>query len=411
MKTIVLGCGLVGRPMAVDLATEPGFEITVVDRNRAALEALARDHSDIATAERDLADPREVAAVIADHDLVINAVPGFMGFQTLEAIIDAGKDVVDIAFYPESPFDLDELARDRGVTAIVDCGVSPGLSNLLIGHVHKLLDRTESILIYVGGLPEIRHWPFEYRAVFSPMDVIAEYTRPARFVEHGRLVTHPALSDPELIDFPGVGTLEAFNTDGLRTLADTIDAPNMKEKTLRYPGHIEKMVFLREAGFFGEEPVEVGGRPIRPVDLTAELLFPQWQLEDGEVDITVLRIIIEGEEGGAIRRFVFNLIDRGDPASNTHSMARTTGYTATMAARLVANGLYDRKGISPPELLGRCDECVEFVIQGLAERGIVIDESDTAGGGAGPTIGGRAFVAPTPQKDVACRRNAGRHEI
>ena len=375
MKMIVLGCGLVGRPMAVDLARETGFEITIVDKDRGALEALANEHKNIETVHANLGNPDNIGALIADHDLVLNAVPGFMGFQTLRAIIEAGKNVVDIAFYPDNPFDLDALAKERGVTAVVDCGVSPGMSNLLIGHVHKRLDRTDSILIYVGGLPEIRHWPFEYRAVFSPMDVIAEYTRPARYVENGRLVIRPALSDPELIDFPGVGTLEAFNTDGLRTLADTIDAPNMKEKTLRYPGHIEKMVFLREAGFFSEDPVEVDGRPVRPVDLTAELLFPQWQMEDGEVDITVLRIIIEGEHDGAARRFEYNLTDRADHESKTHSMARTTGYTATMAARMLAQGLYDRKGISPPELVGRCDECVEFMLEGLAERGLKIEES------------------------------------
>jgi len=370
---IVLGCGLVGGPMAADLAKDPGFEITIVDRNQDALRALAGEHSNIETVHRDLGNPQDIGAVIADHDIVINAVPGFMGYQTLEAIIEAGKNVVDIAFYPENPFDLDALARDRGVTAVVDCGVSPGLSNLLIGHLHERLDRTDSVLIYVGGLPVIRHWPFEYRAVFSPMDVIAEYTRPARFVENGRLVTRPALSDPELIDFPGVGTLEAFNTDGLRTLAETIDAPNMKEKTLRYPGHIEKMVFLREAGFFNEEPVVVDGRQIRPVDLTAELMFPQWQMDDGEVDITVLRIMVEGEVRGQAKRYVYNLLDRYDASSNTHSMARTTGYTATMAARLLATGLYDRKGITPAEFLGRHQECVDFMLKGLADRGIIIE--------------------------------------
>lgn len=374
MKIIVLGCGLVGRPMAVDLARDTGFEITIVDKNREALDDLAREHSNIETVQADLGSPERIGELIADHDLVLNAVPGFMGFETLRAIIDAGKNVVDIAFYPDNPFDLDALAKERGVTAIVDCGVSPGLSNLLIGHVNKLLDRTDSILIYVGGLPEIRHWPFEYRAVFSPMDVIAEYTRPARFVENGRLVTRSALSDPELIDFPGVGTLEAFNTDGLRTLAVTIDAPNMKEKTLRYPGHIEKMVFLREAGFFSEDPVEVDGRPVRPVDVTAELLFPQWRMEDGETDITVLRIIIEGEQSGETQRIVYNMTDRADHDSNTHSMARTTGYTATAAARMLARGLYDTAGVSPPEFVGRCDECVEFMLENLETRGLRIEE-------------------------------------
>ncbi|MCP4901116.1 MAG: saccharopine dehydrogenase, partial [bacterium] len=322
------------------------------------------------TVHRDLRNPQDVAAVIADHDLVLNAVPGFMGFETLQAIIEAGKNVVDIAFYSQNPFDLDALAKARGVTAIVDCGVAPGMSNLLIGHIDEQLDRTDSILIYVGGLPEIRRWPFEYRAVFSPTDVIAEYVRPARYVENGKLVIREALSDAELIDFPGIGTLEAFNTDGLRTLADTINAPNMKEKTLRYQGHIEKMAVLRGAGFFDEDPVEINGHSIRPIDFTAKMLFPQWQMEEGEVDITVLQIVVEGQKNGTSQRYVYNLLDKYDAASNTHSMARTTGYTATVATRMLAEGLYDQKGISPPEFVGRHQKCVDFMLKGLAERGL-----------------------------------------
>jgi len=380
MEMIVLGCGLVGGPMAIDLAKEETFEITIVDKNRETLDALASEHTNITTVQRDLGNPQEVSALVADYDLVINAVPGFMGFQTLQAIIEAGKNVVDIAFYSENPFALDALAREKGVIAIVDCGVAPGMSNLLIGHVHEQLDRTDSILIYVGGLPETRRWPFDYRAVFSPIDVIAEYTRPARYVENGNLVIRPALSDPELIDFPGIGTLEAFNTDGLRTLAETIDAPNMKEKTLRYHGHIEKMAVLRAAGFFDEDAIEIDGHSIRPVDFTAKLMFPQWQMEEGEVDITVLQITIEGEKNGTPQRYVYNLLDKYDAPSKTHSMARTTGYTATVAARMLAKGLYDQKGISPPEFVGRHQECVDFMLEGLAERGLVFetDEMRTA---------------------------------
>jgi lysine 6-dehydrogenase len=376
MKMIVLGCGLVGGPMAADLAKEANFEVTIVDKNQEVLNAFAAQHNNINTVQKDLGNPQEIGALIADHDLVINAVPGFMGFQTLQAIIEAGKNVVDIAFYSENPFDLDALAKEKGVTAVVDCGVAPGMSNLLIGHVHEQLDRTDSILIYVGGLPETRRWPFDYRAVFSPIDVIAEYTRPARYVENGNLVIRPALSDPELIDFPGIGTLEAFNTDGLRTLADTIDAPNMKEKTLRYHGHIEKMAVLRAAGFFDENPIEIDGHSIRPVDFTAKLLFPQWQMEEGEVDITVLQIIIEGEKNGTLQRYVYNLLDKFDAPSKTHSMARTTGYTATVAARMLAKGLYDQKGISPPEFVGRHQECVDFMLEGLAQRGLVFETDE-----------------------------------
>lgn len=376
MKIVVLGAGLVGGPMAIDLAADRTFDVTAVDVSPDALCKLKNRHPEISVIEADLSDPAAVTSVVENADLVLSAVPGHMGFQTLEAIIGAGKNVVDIAFFPENPFDLDALAKEKGVTAVVDCGVAPGMSNLLIGHVHEQLDRTDSVLIYVGGLPETRRWPFEYRAVFSPIDVIAEYTRPARYVENGKLVIRSALSDPELIDFPGVGTLEAFNTDGLRTLAETIDAPNMKEKTLRYHGHIEKMALLRAAGFFGEDAVEINGHAIRPVDFTAKLLFPQWQMEEGEVDITVLQIIVEGEKKGAFRRYVYNLLDRYDAPSKTHSMARTTGYTCTVAARMLALGLYDEVGISPPEFLGRHRECVEFMLEGLAERGIVFEADE-----------------------------------
>lgn len=238
MKVAVLGAGLVGAPMAVDLAKDENFEVTVADRDGKPLEKLEAMGLGIATEQADLSDEIALKALIADQDLVLSAVPGFMGYRTLQTVIEAGKDVVDIAFFPEDPFELDALAKKKGVTAIVDCGVAPGMSNLLTGHVARLLDRTDKVLIYVGGLPELRKWPYEYRAVFSPIDVIEEYTRPARYVENGKPVVREALSDPELLDFPGIGTLEAFNSDGLRTLADTIDAPDMKEKTLRYQGHI-----------------------------------------------------------------------------------------------------------------------------------------------------------------------------
>jgi saccharopine dehydrogenase-like NADP-dependent oxidoreductase len=179
------------------------------------------------------------------------------------------------------------------------------------------------------------------------------------------------LSDPELLEFPGIGTLEAFNTDGLRTLADTIDAPNMKEKNLRYQGHIEKMAVLRAAGFFDEKEIVVKGVNVRPIDVTAALMFPQWKMEEGEVDITVMQVIVEGEHGGSRQRWAYDLLDRYDPVTRTHSMARTTGYTATVAARMLAARLYDQPGIAPPEFVGRNEECVEFMLQGLAERGVV----------------------------------------
>ena len=374
MKVIVLGAGLVGVPMAVDLARDSEFEVSIADVSSRALSRCDRQPA-IKTIQSDLSGPGEVKSLVDGFDMVVSAVPGFMGFQTLKSILEAGKDVVDIAFCPEDPFELDGLAKEKGVTAIVDCGVAPGMSNVLVGHADALLDRTDQIAIYVGGLPEVREWPYEYKAPFSPIDVIEEYVRPARMVENGRLVVRPALSEPELIDVPGVGTLEAFNTDGLRTLVTTMNVPNMKEKTMRYPGHIEKMRLLRETGFFSQEEIEVRGARIRPIDLTSRLLFAKWEYAPGERDVTAMQITVEGVRSEQRLRYRYDLVDRYDAASGTSSMARATGYAATMTVRLVANGMYSRKGLSAPEHVGRHPGCVEFLLKGLGDRGLIYRET------------------------------------
>ena len=374
MNVLVLGSGLVGRPMALDLANDESFNVTVADISKKNLDRIPSDLP-IKKIEKDISNPDQLKLLLKDFDIVLNAVPGFMGFKTLKEIIKAKKNVVDIAFFPENPFELDELAKQNNVTAVVDCGVAPGMSNILCGYVDTILDRTEIILIYVGGLPLVREYPYEYKAGFSPIDVIEEYTRPARYIENGALVIRPALSDPEFINFDEVGTLEAFNSDGLRTLADTLTAPNMKEKTLRYPGHIEKMRVLRESGFFSEKEVDVYGIKIKPIDFTSKLLFPIWELKEGDEEFTVMKIIVEGEKDNKKIRYTYNLLDRHDKKTNIHSMARTTGYTATTVLRLLAKGMFDRKGICPPEYIGQNSDCVDFVLNGLKERRVIYHQT------------------------------------
>ena len=369
MKVIVLGAGLVGAPMALDLAKGSEFEVTVADISHNNLQKFKGEN--IAALEVDLDNEKSLLGVINDQDLVLNAVPGFMGYRTMERIICAGKNVVDISFFPEDALELDGLAKKNGVTAIVDCGVAPGMSNILPGYVDSILDQTDSILIYVGGLPKVRELPYEYKAVFSPIDVIEEYTRPARYIEKGELITKPALSEPELLQFDRVGTLESFNSDGIRSLAKTMShVPNIKEKTLRYPGHIRIMEIMREAGFFSSDIVDVKGVEVRPIDLTAKLLFPQWELKPGEVDYTIMRIEIEGVQDGGNVRYTYSLFDEYCPETKVHSMARTTGYTATMAIRMLAEGLYNEKGIIVPEFIGKNHDCVKFILDGLADRGV-----------------------------------------
>jgi lysine 6-dehydrogenase len=365
-KIIVLGAGLVGKAIAIDLSKK--FEVTSVDINEEALNAL-QVHG-VKTQKIDFSDHTQLSELLSGFDLVVGAVPGFMGYRTVETVIKARKNMVDISFFPEDPFGLDELAKKHNVTVVTDCGVAPGMGNIILGYHHKRMTITNYECL-VGGLPVVREWPYEYKAVFSPIDVIEEYIRPARYVQNSAVVIKDALSDPELIHFEGVGTLESWNSDGLRSLIKTMpDIPNMIEKTLRYPGCIEYLRVLRETGFFSYEEIDLKGVKVRPIDVTAKLLFPKWKLKPGEEEFTVMRIRISGNEKGADKHYEYNLLDKTDRQSGTLSMARTTGYTCTAAVHLVADNKFNRKGICPPEFLGEDDEHFKFVNEYLEDRGV-----------------------------------------
>jgi len=232
-RIVVLGCGRVGAVLAEDLAREEAFQVTVVDRDPAALAALEQ-RARVATEVADLADAASVRRLIRPADLVVGAVPGFLGYQTLELVLEQGKQYADIAFMPEDYRPLQALARERGATAVVDCGVAPGISNVLLGKCAAEFDTFEQARILVGGLPRLRTWPYQYKAPFSPIDVIEEYTRPARYVHDGEPVTVEAMEGLNLKEFPRVGVLETFITDGLRSLIKNVKAKNMEERTMRW---------------------------------------------------------------------------------------------------------------------------------------------------------------------------------
>lgn len=365
---MVLGGGRVGGAIVRDLTAVEDFSVTIADVDPVAVDRLMEDGADGMCL--DLSKPANVERAIKDADLVVGAVPGFMGYRTVERVLEAQKPIVDISFFPEDAFELDALARDAGVPCLVDCGIAPGLSNLVLGHMEAALDETISFRCFVGGLPVERNWPWEYKAPFSPADVLEEYTRPARFRRDGREVVVPALSDVELVHLPGLGTLEAFATDGLRSLLRTCSTPDMVEKTMRYPGHAELMRTLRDSGFFSRREVQAASGRVRPLDVTSALLFDQWQFEDGEPDLTVMRLEIEGRKNGGRVRHVYNLLDYYDPDTETSSMARTTGYMCTAMAHVVARGLWTEPGMAPPEVVGRTEECFEAVLRHLEERGV-----------------------------------------
>ena len=358
MRAVVLGGGLIGGVVADELSRD--LEVTVADAD----ESKAGKFRDLSFLCADLSREENIREAVKGADVVVNALPGFMGFRALRAVIRAGIDVVDLSFMPEDPLVLDEEARAAGVTAVVDMGVAPGMSNLIVGHFSAVMKELDDVAILVGGLPVVRQWPFEYGIVFSASDTIDEYVRPSRLIEHGSVVEKPALSDLELVDFEGIGTLEAFNTDGLRTLLHTVKARAMREKTMRYPGHAEKMMMLRSAGFFDSNEIDVRGQRIRPLDVAIRLFSERMRLKSE--DITVMRV----EATGGGERLRYDLYDRYDRNRGITSMARVTGFPCAIVAGIVARGEYIKPGISPPEILGMDDGVFVNVMKELERRDV-----------------------------------------
>jgi saccharopine dehydrogenase-like NADP-dependent oxidoreductase len=362
MKIAVLGAGMVGSAIAMDLASR--HHVTAFDVSDENLSRLNKRNPRIDIQKADLKNYDSYPQLLSAFELVVTAVPGFMGYNTLEAVINCGKNIVDISFFPEDVLQLDKLAKEKGVTVITDCGVAPGMSNFIIGF-HNEEMRIDAIEIYVGGLPKVRKKPFQYKAPFSPADVIEEYTRPARLMENGHIVVRPALSEVEWIHFENLGTLEAFNTDGLRSLLFTMPhIKNQKEKTLRYPGHVDIILSLKESGFFSETPIDINGIKIAPLKVTSQILFNEWKLGLEEEELTVMKVIVHGRE----KRIEWNLLDYYDHETKISSMARTTGYTCTAAVNLLAQNLFSEKGVFPPELIGKHKTCFEFILNYLEER-------------------------------------------
>lgn len=355
-RVVVLGAGRVGKAIASDMSEE--FDVTSADVSESALEFLASTYG-VQPRVSDLGKAEAVRGAVNDADLVICAVPGFMGFNTLKTVIESGKDVVDISFFAEDAFELSELARERNVTAVVDCGVAPGTPDFLAGlHVGQM--QIEDFEFLIGGLHFSRSGPDQYLPTFSPSDVWEEYTRPARYIKNGKLITMPPLSEPEIVEFRIGGhelKLEAFNTDGLRTLIRTMHGriPNMKEKTLRFPGHIAYIKRLQEIG---------------------ETWTPDtWKPGDDADEFTIMRINFRGAEGGR-KKISYTMFVTYDEKRRMSSMSRATGYSCTGVARCVLDGSYKQVGISAPSHVGEAPGCAERIFAHLRARGILFERED-----------------------------------
>jgi len=376
MKAIVLGSGKIGSIMAKDFARSmEGAQLTLSDISGERAKAAASSIEGADWTTIDTSDPARLTETLGGFDLVMGALPGDFGYVALKAAVEAGVDMLDVAFTPEDPMELDGAAKKAGLTLIPDCGVAPGLSNILVGYSASRLDRVDETQIMVGGIPEDLVPPMDYTITWSAEGLIDEYVREVSIIKDGEKVQVPALSGLEEIEFPGVGTLEAFYTDGLRSLAKSFpEVENMYEKTLRYPGHVEKVKLLRDLGYFSDEPLTVGGSEVSPRLVTARLLERSlWRPEVG--DLLAMRIQVTGEKNGRKTVYRHQILDRYDHETDVSAMARTTAYTASIVAGMLARGTIDAKGVIPPERLGMDAEFTEALLSELKSRGVIVERT------------------------------------
>jgi len=369
LKILVVGSGKVGSEIAKDLARSSEVDSVIVADAQPENLKNVRGHAKIRTRRLDISQRKPLLATMRSVDLICGALPGRLGFQLMNCAVEAQRDLVDISYTPENPFKLHSQARDQENIIVPQCGVAPGFTNMCVGDASRRLGTITKVRVFVGGLPQEPTPPLNYRIVFSLEDVINEYSRPARIVENGKEKLVDPLSGRGFLNFPGVGRLEYFITDGLGSLPRSFpDVREMYELTLRYPGHAEMMNTLRVLGFFDREEVQVDGTRIAPRKLSIALLRDAMSLGRPE-DLLALRVEVEGK-GGRKSLLSYRILDYYDPGGKVSAMARTTAYPCTSAALLVGQKKLKSVGVVPPERIARDSEHFGFVLSRLRSRGV-----------------------------------------
>lgn len=378
MKILIVGTGNIGSVIARDLAENmTSAEIVIADKNQRQAEqnAATIGRKEVSGISLDVFDRKILINTLKRFDLVVGALPGEIGYKLLEACVNAKVNMVDVSFMPENPLALSKAAAKAGATIIPDCGVAPGLSHMLVQRGVSKLDEVENAQIMVGGLPEKPIPPLGYTVTWSVEGLIDEYMRKARIIKDGKVTEVDALDQVEEVEFPGVGKLEAFYSDGLRTLLKTVKGvKNMAEKTLRYPGHIEKIRLLRDLGLLSDSPIEVAGASVPPRKVTLRLLEKKLKRPDIP-DILAMLVQVDGTKDGKLTKYCYQILDRYDKKSGVTAMARTTAYTASCVAQLLAKKAIKTKGMIPPEKLGEDEKVFKKLLSMLKKRGIHVKES------------------------------------
>lgn len=345
MNIVILGGGAQGRVIAADLAASlPDAKILVADLHRPELPP----RHNLRWMEFDLSSREAIVRLLAEHDLGVCALPARYGFAALEAAIEAKRNMVDVSFAAEDPLVLDGRAKAAGVTLVPDAGLAPGISNLVIGHAVATRGTPRELMIYVGGVAQDRSAPYGYVVTWSVDDLLEEYVRPARIMRDGKVVTVPVFSGMETIEIPDAGSMEAFYSDGLRSLLYTLPGVrDMGEKTLRWPGHAEAVQPLVAAGTLVET---LRARCTRsPAN-----------------DLVALRVRLGFDRGSQ----TWDMTDRYDASTGRTAMSRTTALTTSVVTQLAAAGGLGAPGVRPLERVGADEKAFRFVRDGLAHRGV-----------------------------------------
>jgi len=353
VRVSVLGCGLIGRVAARTLLDEKDVsEVTVVDSDSKKLESFkeASRSQKLVTYHASVTDHDRIVRIVRGSSVVICALPQKLAVAGDTAAMDAEVNAVDIAF-EDDQMQLHTRLKERGMTLIPGCGLAPGLTNILSCHATDDMDRAEGVYIKVGGIPQHPKPPLEYRVVFSLETVWDEYLKPVRIIRDGVIREVPALSGLETVYFPEpFGLVECFYTDGLSTLVHTMGGKvvEAEEKTIRYPGHADKIKTLIECGLLGSKPVAVDGAKVVPRRFLTALLTPMIELGK-ERDATLMRIDVTGEKDRKEVRYTYEMIDLFDEERGITSMAKTTAFPGSIVALMLARGEIQEKGLLPPE--------------------------------------------------------------
>ena len=377
-RFLVLGAGKMGYVLAKDLIdSDEKNQVTLVDICSEQL----KHASDIIRSERlipvqkNIEDERQREESFDDHDVVLCALLHKHSLLALETAVRKSVHFVDIVGeWPLERLKYDDKAMKEGITLISGLGVSPGITNICIGRGTHLLDETEKAMIYVGGNPVQPKPPLNYRIVYAVDSLLGLYERKVQILKGGQIKEVEPLSGLESISFSAsFSKMECFYTDGLNSLIQTMQGKikdELAEKTIRHQGHAQGIQVLKDCGLFSRERIRVGDQEVIPRKVLETMLDSEMRLED-EKDVTLLRVVVKGEEGGQAKTHVFEMIDFFDSEKGFTSMGKTTSFPASIAAQMIVSGHITQRGSLFPENIFHADLFHPFM-DALRKRGVTI---------------------------------------